>query len=101
MENSQKARIKLIVSLVAIFLGGFIGYSLYSDSLENDFKNISTTEIERVGDPYTGYYHRPGCPKAKSIVKVVDFNKGATAEENNKQAKEEGFLPCKRCHPDD
>ena len=97
----KKATVKLVVSLVVIFLIGFIGYNLYSDSLENDFNNISTTEIERLGDTYTGNYHRPGCPKAKSIVKIVEFNKGATAEENNKQAREEGFTPCKRCHPDD
>lgn len=100
MEEQNKARVKLIVALVIIFLVGVVGYKLYINSMENDFNDISTVEIERVGDHYTGQFHRPDCPKAKKILEPVIFEDGATAKENNKQAREEGYVPCKRCHPE-
>lgn len=96
----KKAFTKLGIALVIIvaLLAG--AYKLYTDSLANDFNDISTVEIERVAETYTGEYHRPDCPKAKRILKPVIFNEGKTAAENNKQAKAEGYVPCKRCHPE-
>ncbi|MCR5175431.1 MAG: hypothetical protein K6C05_01120 [Anaerovibrio sp.] len=101
MDDKKKAMVKLIIGLLAVFLIGFIGLSLYQSSMNNDFNNISTTEIERVGDTYTGLYHRPDCPKAKTIVNPVYFNEGTTAAENNKKAEKEGYVPCKRCKPNE
>lgn len=99
MDEQKKARVKLIVSLVIIFIVGFVGWNLYQNSLQNDFNDIDKTQIERVADTYTGFYHRPGCPKAKTIVTPEVFKKGKTAEDNNKAAEDKGYHPCKRCHP--
>ncbi|ORT98897.1 hypothetical protein D081_2347 [Anaerovibrio sp. JC8] len=98
--DKKKAYTKLGIALFIIIALMAGAYKLYTHSLENDFNNISTVEIERVGEEFTGQYHRPDCPLAKKILKPVIFNEGKTAAENNKQAKAEGYVPCKRCHPE-
>lgn len=99
MEKKEYTKLGIALVIIVLLLIG--GYKLYTDSLENDFNDISTVEIERVAESYTGIYHRPGCPKVKTILQPIVFNEGKTAAENNKQAKAEGYVPCKRCHPDD
>ena len=48
------------VAVIVLLLA--VAYNMYSSSVENDFKDISRTETYRMGDHFTGFYHRPGCP---------------------------------------
>lgn len=85
-------RIIPFVLLVAVLAGG---YSMYSSSVEEDFNDISHAEVNRIGDSYTGIYHRPGCPKVETI-KSQKMNFA-----DNKEAEAARYAPCKRCKPNE
>lgn len=85
-------KIRLIVVIV-LFVVLAIGGRLYTESLAEDFNNISRTETYRLADHYTGFYHRPTCPKLEQTYA------GAIRFESAKEAEDEGYSPCKRCDP--
>lgn len=83
-----------IVGLAILLVVLAVAYRAYSTSVEEDFKDISRVETYRMGDHYTGQYHRPGCPKLKQTFgEAIRF-------ENAAAAREEGYSACKRCDPD-
>lgn len=85
-------RILPFVFLIAVLAGG---YYLYSSAVDEDFKDISKVEVNRIGETYTGVYHRPGCPKVETI------KSNAKEFANNKEAEDAGYAPCKRCKPNE
>lgn len=85
-------RILPFIVLLAVLAGG---YYLYSTSVDEDFKDISRVEVNRIGETYTGVYHRPACPKVESI------KSGVKEFENTKEAEAAGYSPCKRCKPNE
>ena len=74
--KGNKFRILGIAVIVAILA---VAYQAYS------------TETYRMGDHYTGQYHRPGCPKLKQTYG------GGTRFESATAAELEGYAACKRC----
>lgn len=86
--NGNKFRILGIAVIVAILA---VAYQAYSTSVAEDFSNISRAETYRMGDHYTGQYHRPGCPKLKQAYGGGKRFESATAAEL------EGYAACKRC----
>ena len=86
--KGNKFRILGIAVIVAILA---VLYQVYSTSVEEDFSNISRTETYRMGDHYTGQYHRPSCPKLKQAYG------GGKRFENATAAELEGYAACKRC----
>ena len=84
----QLALIAAVVAVLAVF------WNLYSRSVEDDFANISRAEVTRIGDHYTGTYHRPSCPNVKQIYK------GGKEFANQEEARAAGYNPCKHCDPD-
>ena len=81
------------IGVAVIVLLLTVAYNMYSSSVENDFKDISRTETYRMGDHFTGFYHRPGCPKLQQA------HGGGIRFESNEAARAEGYSPCKRCDP--
>lgn len=77
------------LAVIVVILG--ICFKMYSDSVNEDFKDIPRNEVTRIGDHYTGQYHRPGCPKVKQI-----YGDGIKFE-NKEAAVAEGYSACKRC----
>ena len=77
--------IAVLAAVLAVF------YQLYTDSVNEDFKNISRTETYRMADHYTGQYHRPGCPKLQQAYG------GGKRFESASAAEQEGYSACKRC----
>lgn len=88
---SNKVKIILVAFIVAVLA---VCYNLYTTSLEEDFTNISRTETYRMGDHYTGFYHRPSCPKLKQT------HGGGIRFETVEEARAEHYNPCDRCDPD-
>lgn len=83
-----------IVGMAILVVVLAVAYRAYSISVEEDFKDISRVETYRLGDHYTGQYHRPTCPKLKQTFgEAIRF-------ENAAAAREEGYSACKRCDPD-
>lgn len=82
------------IGLAAIIALLAVAYNVYSSSVENDFNDISRAEAYRMGDHYTGFYHRPGCPKLQQTYG------GGIRFESSEAARKEGYNPCKRCDPD-
>lgn len=82
----------IVVAVIIVVLA--VAYNMYSSSLENDFADISRAEAYRMGDHYTGFYHRPGCPKLQQT------HGGGVRFESSEAARNEGYNPCKRCDPD-
>lgn len=82
----------VIVAVILVVLG--VGYHMYSTSLEEDFSDISRTETYRIADHYTGFYHRPGCPKLKQTYG------GGIRFESSEEARAEHYSACSRCDPD-
>ena len=80
------------IAILAVLLA--VAYRAYSISVEEDFKDISRVETYRLGDHYTGQYHRPGCPKLKQTYGEANRFENAAA------AREEGYSACRRCDPD-
>ena len=102
MDNKmeKKEATKLIIGLVIVIAAIVAALFAYNNSVKDDFNNISHAEIYRMGDDFTGLYHRPDCPKIKKVMKPIYFEDGKTAKENNEAAKHEGYKPCPRCTPD-
>ena len=86
--KGNKFRILGIAVIVAILA---VAYQAYSTSVAEDFSNISRAETYRMGDHYTGQYHRPSCPKLKQPYGGGKRFESATAAEL------EGYAACKRC----
>ena len=86
-------KLSLILLVIVIMVGAVLAKN-YMDSVNNR-PEISQTEVNRVGDFFTGEYHRPGCPKVESITEGNrhEFN-------NNDEAKSAGYRACKVCTPD-
>lgn len=80
-----------LILLVAIIAGLF---TMYRSSVNEDFNNISHAEVNRVGENYTGIYHRPACPKIENNTNLTQFA-------DNAEAKAAGYAPCKRCKPNE
>lgn len=78
----------VIIALLAI------AFQMWNSSVQNDFNDISRKETYRLGDHYTGFYHRPGCPKLKQTYA------GGVHFDTPEAAKEEGYSACKYCDPD-
>lgn len=88
MKPSKKQYIAYFLIITVLLVGFF----LYKSS-KDKYSNISHAEINRIGDTYTGVYHRPACPQAQDIQSgVIEF-------ENNKAAQSAGYHACKHCKP--
>lgn len=96
----KKAKVKLIGSLTIIVLAIITALVLYNNSVKEDFSNISHAETYRVGDEFSGVYHRPACPNGKNVPSPVIFDHYDTPELNNAEARKAGYKPCSRCLPD-
>ena len=89
--------IKKVIPFIILVVVLIVGFNAYKSSVQEDFNDISHEEVNRIGESYTGIYHRPGCPKVQG-----DTVKAQRLEfENNKAAKDAGYAPCKRCKPDE
>lgn len=84
--------IRLAILVIAI-AAAVVGIHSYTQS-KAEPPAISQTETNRVGDFFTGLYHRPDCPKVKQIrdKNREDFVDSAAAEKA-------GYRPCEVCKP--
>lgn len=89
--NNNMVKIAIVLVVAAVLA---VCFKMYFTSLDEDFSNISRTETYRMGDHYTGFYHRPGCPKLKQT------HGGGIRFESSAAAKAEGYSACDRCDPD-
>ena len=84
--------IRIVILAVAVVVA-VIGIHSYMQSKEEP-PVISQTETNRVGDFFTGLYHRPGCPKVEQIR-----DKNREDFPDNASAKKAGYRECEVCKP--
>lgn len=94
-QNSEKKNnriIQIVIVVVALAVAA-VGIHSYTQSKAAPAE-ISQTETNRVGDFFTGLYHRPGCPR---VEQIRTGNREDFAD--NDAARHAGYRPCDVCNP--